>query len=182
MRVLLIALLFLGCLGCDSHRSQQGNTIDADVDPMSDGRPTKIAINHDGYHAKHIGRTSDGRQFVLTTPFEPKHGDNPGCEYVALYLFDADGDFLEAKIERFGPRDKVDDKRLEEVYQGYLKGLGDVSFERIEIAPFSTERFGTTFGLIPQPPEDEDDVWTAIFLPGNYMAFYPPWDSGDYDT
>lgn len=53
---------------------------------MSQGQPALIAINHDGYHAEQVGRTPDGRQFFLTTPFEPG-----GREFVALYLFDAAG-------------------------------------------------------------------------------------------
>ena len=35
---------------------------------MGDGRPELIAINHDDYHAEHVGRTADGRQFFLTRP------------------------------------------------------------------------------------------------------------------
>lgn len=30
---------------------------------MKDGAPKLIAINHDNYHAKHIDRKLDGRQF-----------------------------------------------------------------------------------------------------------------------
>ena len=59
---------------------------------------------------------------------------------------------------------------------GADRNLGDIN-----IAPFSHEAYGTTFGLIAQPPEEEDEDWTVIAEPGNYMAFYPPWD-GDYDT
>ena len=33
-------------------------------------RPELIAIDHDDYHAEHVGRLPDGRQFFLTTPFE----------------------------------------------------------------------------------------------------------------
>jgi hypothetical protein len=44
------------------------------------------------------------------------------------------------------------------------------------------ERFGTTFGLVLRQPEDEDDPWAVEVMPGNYMAFFEPWDSGDYDT
>jgi hypothetical protein len=40
---------------------------------------------------------------------------------------------------------------------------------------------GVNFGLVTQAPEDEDEEWNVIAEPGNYMAFYPPWD-GDYDT
>ena len=53
-------------------------------------RPQLIAIDHDDYHAEHVGRLSDGRQFFLTTPFEPAGPHGPGGEFVALYLFDRD--------------------------------------------------------------------------------------------
>src|ERR1041384_7306066 len=33
--------------------------------------PTIIAIDHDNYHASHVGHTHDGHQFFLTTPFVP---------------------------------------------------------------------------------------------------------------
>ena len=57
-----------------------------------------------------------------------------------------------------------------------------MSFERIVIAPFSLDKFGTTFGLVLRQPEDEDDPWAVQVQPGNYMAFFEPWDSGEYDT
>ena len=125
----------------------------------------------------------DGRQFFLTTPFESAFGDDkPGCEYIALFIFDSAGALLEAKIESFGPRATLDYGKCQDVYDSWLKELGEVLFERIEVAPFSVERFGTKFGLIPREPEDEDDVWVVELLPGNYMAFFSPWDSGVYDT
>jgi len=146
------------------------------------GRPTLIAINHDDYHARHIGRTVDRRQFFLTLLFDPETENSPGDEFVALFLFDLHGKLLETKIDQFGPRRTMDDKKRRAVYEGRLNELGKVSFQRIEIAPFSLKRFGTRFGLIPQPPEEEDDEWVAELHPGNVMAFYHPWDSGDYDT
>ena len=52
---------------------------------MSGGPPALIAIDHDDYHAEHVGRTADGRQFFLTTPFEPGGGPQiPSEEFVAL--------------------------------------------------------------------------------------------------
>ncbi len=71
---------------------------------MADGPPEIIAINHDDYHAEYVGRTADGRQFILTSPFEPAISGRKGGEFVALYLFDPKGKLLEAKIEDFGPR------------------------------------------------------------------------------
>jgi hypothetical protein len=144
---------------------------------MSSGPPSLIAINHDDYHAKHVGRTKDGRQFFLTGPFIPG-----GDEFVALFLFDASGVLLEARIDNFGPRATVDEQAWRAAYQQRLRELGRVRFGRIEVAPFSVERFGTTFGLIVSEPEDEADTWWVELHPGNYMAFHAPWESGYYDT
>jgi hypothetical protein len=58
---------------------------------MPDGSPISFAIDHDDYHAKYVGRTADGRQFFLTTPFEGAIGGRPGCEYLALFIFDRNG-------------------------------------------------------------------------------------------
>jgi hypothetical protein len=147
-----------------------------------DGPPKIIAINHDEYDAKHVGRTEDGRQFFLTTPFEPACGDYAGREFVALYLFDAGGQLLEAKIDDFGPRATMNDAERRHAYETRLGGLGKVTFARIEVAPFAIERFGTTFGLILREPEEKGDPWAVEAQPGNYMAFFEPWDSGEYDT
>lgn len=144
--------------------------------------PTLIAIDHDDYHAQHVGRTAGGNQFFLTTPFEPSGRKGEGCEFVALYLFDAKGSLTEAKIDTFGPRASMKDEDRREVYEKRLRELGEISFCRIEVAPFSVERFGTTFGLVLRQPEEEDDPWAVEAQPGNYMAFFEPWDSGEYDT
>ena len=149
---------------------------------MPNGPPDLVAINHDDYHAKHVGRTADGRQFFLTALFEPEIGRQAGNEFVALFLFDQRGKLIEAKIDQFGPRRTMDDEKRRAVYEARLRELGDVTFQRIEVALFSAERFGTQFGLIAQPPEEEDDEWVVELHPGNFMAFYKPWDSGEYDT
>ena len=144
--------------------------------------PELIAINHDDYHAEHVGHTQDGRQFFLTKPFEPAAGNQDGAEYVALFLFDKRGNLLEAKIDDFGPRATVHEENRRHVYDGRLSELGAVVFDRIEVKPFAVERFGRQFGLIPREPEEDDDPWAVEMLPGNYMAFFEPWDSGEYDT
>lgn len=139
--------------------------------------PALIAIDHDDYHAEHIGHTSDGRQFFLTTPFEPG-----GHEFVALYVFDAQGQLLEARIDDFGPRKGLDEAARRACRDRRLRELGEITFDRIEVAPFAIERFGLTFGLVYSEPEDDDDVAWVNLLPGDYMAFSEPWDLGEYDT
>ena len=147
-----------------------------------DGRPQLVAINHDDYHAEHVGRLADGRQFFLTTPFVPAIDNEEGEEFVALFLFDARGNVLDTKIDRFGPRGIMDETKRRQCYEDRLRQLGQPSFERIEVKPFEVEQFGTVFGLVVREPEDEDDVWAVELQPGNYMAFFEPFDSGDYDT
>jgi hypothetical protein len=146
------------------------------------GAPDLVAIDRDDYHAVHVGRTADGRQFFLTTPFVPATPGQEGNEFVALFLFDPAGRFLEARIDEFGPRATRDSERRWERYESRLRELGEVAFTRIEVAPFAVERFGTTFGLVARPGDDEGTRWWVELQPGNYMAFTEPWDSGEYDT
>jgi len=144
---------------------------------MSEGKPKLIAIDHDDYHAQHIGITQDGLQFFLTTPFEPS-----GCEYIALFKFDRQGNIVDSDIEALGLRDSFSKEEARKKYDSKLESLGDVNFQRIEVKPFSIKFNDTDIGLIAREPEDEDDIWAVELLPGNYMAFFEPWDSGEYDT
>ncbi|WP_269537326.1 hypothetical protein [Cerasicoccus fimbriatus] len=144
--------------------------------------PSRISINHDEYAAKHIGCLPDGRQFFLTSPFEPAWKDRKGGEYIALYLWDELGNFLEAKVEGLGPRSELDMEHARASYYEILDSLGQIEFKRINVAPFSIERFGVEFGLVLREPEEDGDAWAVEAQPGNYMAFFEPWDSGYYDT
>lgn len=154
---------------------------------MAQGAPELIAINHDDYHAKHVGKTAAGRQFFLTTPFMPAIGGDAGREFLALYFFDAEGKLLEAKIDDLGIRQdsilpgQVNPNHAQSLLEFWLSQLGQISFCDIHVAPFRIERFGIEFGLIPHEPEEEDENWWVTVEPGDYMAFYSPWD-GDYDT
>lgn len=149
---------------------------------MNDRAPELIAIDHDEHHAAHVGTTADGRQFFLTTPFEPAVGGNPGSEFIALYVFDRAGKLVEAKIENLGPRATLSQEKLEALRAQWLRGLGGIELGRIEVRPFAIEKFGSVFGLVPLEPEDPDDPWVVEAQPGNFMSFYEPWDSGEYDT
>ena len=145
-------------------------------------RPTLISINHDEYHASHIGRLPDGRQFFVTSPFVPAIGGCIGRDFIAVYLFDLRGYLLEARIDDLGSRAELDPKHAQAIFSHRVAELGPVEYGRIEVQPFELERFGTKFGLIARPPEVEGEGWWVELHPGNYMAFHEPWDSGDYDT
>jgi len=149
---------------------------------MAKGPPKTVALDHDDYYAKHVGKTGDGRQFFYTNPFIPASDTSEGREYLALYLFDKEGKLLEAQIEDMGTRATIDQTAYTARVQEVLATLGKIKHGRIKMAPFSVERFGVQFGLIPQPPEEDGDDWSVIVEPGNYMCFIPPWSSGEYDT
>lgn len=148
---------------------------------MAKKPPRFVTIDHDDYHAQYVGKTKDGQQFFLTIPFEPAVAGKPGCEFVALYLFDKAGTLVEATIDSFGPRANLDHEARIKRRDELLASLGDISFKRIKIAPFQVERFDSTFGLIAQQTDDGDQ-WQVIVEPGNYMCFWSPWNSGIYDT
>jgi hypothetical protein len=144
--------------------------------------PTLIAIDHDDYHADRVGSTKDGTQFFVTTPFIPELGNGAGRELLAVFLFDSDGKFREARIDDLGPRATLNREKARQLLDTRMGELGRVEFGRIEVQPFAIERFGTTFGLVPRAPQEEDDGWWVELQPGNYMAFHEPRDSGEYDT
>jgi hypothetical protein len=146
--------------------------------------PTRIPIVHDDHHASRVGRLKDGRQFFVTTPFVPALGDSAGREFIAVYVFDADGVLLDARIDDLGARANVNEEVSSALFQKRLAELGPLTYGDVAVRPFSVERFGTTFGLIPRPPDDDGDDdagWSVEMHPGNYMAFFEPWD-GEYDT
>lgn len=149
---------------------------------MSSTKPEKIVINHDDYYAKHVGVTKDGLQFFLTAPFESASKDSKGCEYIALFKFDEDGNLVDSIINTLGPRDSFLEADAKERYYTCLKELGELEYCRIKVKPFCIKHNGIDMGLIVRESESEVGTWAAELLPGNYMAFFEPWDSGEYDT
>ncbi len=150
---------------------------------MEEETPESLLIAHDDYHAEYAGTLPDGRQFFLTAPFlVAADGPESGCEFLALYLFDSKGRLQDATIESFGPRATLDEDRRRARRDQLLATLGAVEYGDITIAPFSVSRFGTNFGFIAHAPDEEFDEWFVTIEPGDYMCFYAPWDSGEYDT
>jgi hypothetical protein len=129
--------------------------------------PNLIAIDHDDYHASRVGRTKEGKQVFVTTPFIPALGDEPGREYLAVYLFDPTGKLSEARIDDLGPRAQLDRDAARMLLKTRMTELGPIDYGRIEVQPFAIERFGTTFGLVPRAPEDEGEDWWVELQPGN---------------
>lgn len=151
-----------------------------DLSGMKANKPRLVAINHDDHHAKHVGSTSNGLQFFLTTPFQPATSRSEGCEYIALFKFDLSGNLVDSIIESLGARGCYDNDAKKNKCLALLNTLGDVNYRRITVKPFSIKHHGVEIGLITRKGKDE--TWAVELLPGNYMAFFEPWDSGEYDT
>ena len=148
---------------------------------MPKGPPRLVAIDHDDHYAQYVGRTADGRQFFLTTPFVPAV-TGAGREFLALYVFDKAGALVSATVDDLGPRSGLDEDAARARRDQLLASLGEVTYRRIRVAPFRLEMFGVEFGLIPGPPEEPGEDWRVTVEPGDYMCFFPPWTSGVYDT
>ena len=151
---------------------------------MAKGPPNTVALDHDDDSAEYVGRASDGRQFFLTTPFVPfeKAGTATGREFIALYVFDKAGNLQSATIDDLGPRATMNKATRLIRRDALLASLGKARYQRIKVAPFRIEIFGVVFGFIAQPPGEPGEDWSVIVEPGDYMCFWPPWTSGDYDT
>ncbi len=147
---------------------------------MSKKPPERIALDADNHHAMHVGRTRHGQQCFLTAPFLPASTGTEERMFLALYLFDDQGRLVEARIDDLGPCANPDRHRALALLNQRISEIYPISHGRIEISPFSLERFGTTFGLVLH--DHGDSGWSAEMMPGNYMAFHEPWDSGEYDT
>jgi hypothetical protein len=170
--------------------------------PESPG-PKRIVIAPDDYHAKWVGRTREGLQFFATSPFTHIVNEDLSRLFVAMYLWNADGIFQEARITDMGVRETMSvtenpfwsmcrqlidwppfptnsaftsqTEASDTTRREYLEALGEFDIAAIEVAPFQLERFGVTFGLIYTKFEESE--WVEL-QPGDYMAFGPPWDGG----
>lgn len=151
---------------------------------MAKRPPKTVHLRRDDYHAEYVGRLSDGRQFFLTTPFIPadKVGSATGREFIALYVFDKAGRLVSATIDDLGPRVTMDKEARETRRDALLASLGRAEYRWIKVAPFRLEVFGVEFGFIPRQPQERGEQWSVTVEPGNYMCFWAPWSSGDYDT
>lgn len=143
--------------------------------------PDLIALDPDDYHAEYVGRTADGRQFFITTHVDPKCQIH-GHAFVAVYLFNVEGELLEAQIDDMGPYGTLDGEAWRRQAEQRFTELGLTVPRRIVMAPFTVERFGLRCGLIPRAPRDDGGKWWVEVQPGNNMAFTEPFHSGLYDT
>lgn len=140
--------------------------------------PEKIHLIPDEWRITHVGRLADGRLFWVDAQLLPSRDATK--DFVCTFLFDQDGRLVEHTIDLLGPRGSYPDADVALTFDRHLSVLGNPPNADIWVKPFSVERDGVVFGLIPR--QTEDGEWLVEFMPGNTLAFYAPWEAGEYDT
>lgn len=69
--------------------------------------------------------------------------------------------------------------REDELVASRLAELGKYVLEPIDVAPFSVEVDDVTFGWVG---EEFEGTYSIHIEPGDFIAYYEPWDGLEYDT
>jgi hypothetical protein len=127
--------------------------------------PKKIRIGREvGYWTEHIGKTSDGRQYIGMIGFAETHQRRLTA---VLHLFGKAGEHLTTEAWESEP-----EANLQRAIQALPGAKGcDVTVQPFTCAPLD----GVTFGLLAR-----DDGAAYVYKPFD-LAFFPPWD-GTYST
>lgn len=144
------------------------------------GAPNRITIRPDDYHVPYAGTAGDGRKFFLSDELF-----TADASYVGLFLWTADGAFDSVQVDSLSRPSNVPPGQAapgvdgDEVVQTRLKQLGKYVLEPIEVAPFLRTVDGVEFGW---RFEVFEGTATVNIEPGDFIAYYEPWDGYEYDT
>jgi hypothetical protein len=139
----------------------------------------------DDYHAPYAGTAEDGRKFFLSDElFDVGSTDNPGRGYVGLFFWNADGSFSELRVDPASraegiPPGQAASAGAADVVQRRLAELGDYRLEPITVEPFTRKVDGVPFGW---RVNEFDGTFSINIEPGDFIAYYDPWDGLEYDT
>jgi hypothetical protein len=146
-----------------------------------DQAPERFTIAPDDYHVPYAGTAEDGRKFFLSEElFHPG-----GSAYVGLFLWNADGTFDEVLVDEVTrpqglPPGQAGRAGAKGLVNTRLDELGDYVLEPIEVEPFTTTVEGVTFGW--NVGRYDDGTYYINVEPGDFIAYYEPWDGLGYDT
>ena len=142
------------------------------------GPPEKLLIVPDEFHLDHAGRCADGRNVIITTQLI--FGAAQTRDFICTFWFDDDEKLLAHRIDEVGMRGAYEKETGKRIWASHVEAVGRIVPQPFWVKPFSVDFADRVFGLVPELMEDGD--WRVIFEPGNTMAFFAPWDSGEYDT
>jgi hypothetical protein len=165
--------LFTALAGCAS------TSADPAGEAAMNQAPERFTIVPDDYHVPYAGTAEDGRKFFLSDElFEP------GSGYVGLFLWKADGTFDEVRVDEVRrsegvPPGQAASAGADDLVASRLAELGKYVLEPIEVEPFAVEVDGVTFGWVGSQFEG---IYSIHIEPGDFIAYYEPWDGVEYDT
>lgn len=142
--------------------------------------PDRITIVPDDYHVPYAGTAEDGRRFFLSEElFVPG-----GKAFVGLFLWHPDGTVDEVVVDEVGraeglPPAQAGPAGAQHLVDSRLAGLGAYVLEPIVVEPFLREIDGVAFGW---RVSRFDGVVSVNIEPGDFIAYYAPWDGLEYDT
>ncbi|ADB31353.1 hypothetical protein Kfla_2277 [Kribbella flavida DSM 17836] len=145
-----------------------------------DEAPARFTIVPDDYHVPYAGTAGDGRRFFLSDElFVPG-----GSAYVGVFLWKADGTFDEVRVDEVVrpaglPPGQAAPADADQLVAARLAQLGDYVLEPIEVEPFTKTVRGVTFGFAVTQFEG---MYSINVEPGDFIAYYAPWDGLEYDT
>ncbi|WP_327637437.1 hypothetical protein OHB24_03320 [Kribbella sp. NBC_00482] len=153
----------------------RGRFGEAEVDRV----PERFRIVPDDYHVPYAGTAEDGRKFFLSDELF-----GSGAAYVGLFLWKADGTFDEVKVDEVRrpegvPPGQAASAGADQLVATRLGELGKYVLEPIDVAPFSVVRNGVTFGWVGG---EFEGTYSIHIEPGDFIAYYEPWDGLEYDT
>ncbi|MGW6279985.1 hypothetical protein [Kribbella sp. NPDC055071] len=141
--------------------------------------PKRFRIVPDDYHVPYAGTAADGRRFFLSDELF-----GAGSAYVAVFLWKADGTFDEVRVDEVArpaglPPGQASSAGADDLVAARLAELGKYVLEPIEVEPFTRKVDGVTFGWVIKP---FDGDYAINIEPGDFIAYYAPWDGLGYDT
>jgi hypothetical protein len=141
--------------------------------------PERFTIVPDDYHVPYAGTAEDGRKFFLSDELFA-----PGSGYVGLFLWKADGTFDEVRVDKVRraagvPPGQAASPGADDLIASRLAELGKYVLEPIEVEPFAVEVDGVTFGWVGS---EFEGIYSINIEPGDFIAYYEPWDGLEYDT
>ena len=146
--------------------------------------PKRFTIAPDDYHVPYAGTAEDGRKFFLSRELF-NNTTAAGPSYVGLFLWKADGTFDEIRVDPVPRPDGVPPGQAaaagaDGLVARRLAELGDYVLEPIEVEPFTEKVDGVTFGW--RVGRYDNGEYYINIEPGNFIAYYEPWDGMGYDT
>ena len=150
-----------------------------------DQTPERFTIVPDDYHVPYAGTAEDGRKFFLSDElFGAGSAGDSGSAYVGLFLWNADGTFDEVRVDKVSrpeelPPGQAGPAGADEFVAARLAELGDYVLGPIEVEPFTRNVGGVAFGWTVG---HFDGTYSINIEPGDFIAYYEPWDGLEYDT